>query len=56
MPEKSGMEAALPVPLQAGPAVADTACAKECVEIIDTIVNNITKYRCFMLPSVGSSE
>jgi hypothetical protein len=48
MPEKSGMEAALPVALPAGPAADDAACAKACVEIIDTIVDNIRKYRCCM--------
>ena len=56
MPEKSGMEAALRVPLPAGPAAGDTACAQAGVEIADTIVTNKRKSRrcTFMLPSVSS--
>ena len=50
---KSGMAAAVRVPLPADPAVGDTACAQAGVEIADSIVINIRKSHRFMLPSVS---
>src|SRR6266481_6531716 len=57
MPEKSGMGAALSLPLLAGLTVGATACPKAGAAAAAASVTTNRKYlRCFMLSSLFSSE
>jgi hypothetical protein len=46
------MDAALRVSRPTGPAVGETACAQAGVEIAETIVTTMRKFRRFMLSPV----